>query len=185
MIFNEHLNLKTDHAFLSPSQPRWLNYEDDKLIASYSSYKATQRGTILHAFAAQCISLGQRLEKVDKTINLYVNDSIDFVMTPEQVLYYSDYAWGTCDSICFRDKILRVHDYKSGSTKAHPEQLFVYCALFCLEYKIKPSDIVFVTRIYQNNRFYEDHPEPALILQIMDIIVKHNKILKEVNALEG
>ena len=33
------------------------------------------------------------------------------------------------------NKILRIHDYKSGITPAKMDQLMIYAALFCLEYK--------------------------------------------------
>ena len=72
-------------------------------------------------------------------------------MDTEVVLYYSPNFWGTADSICFRDNVLRIHDLKTGTGPIHEEQVLVYAALFCLEYKIRPGDIEMELRIYQND----------------------------------
>ena len=75
MNFNKHSNLEGQHAFLGASKYHWINYSADKVAEAYSKFLATQKGTILHAFAAQCIALGQKLPKSQKTLNMYVNDS--------------------------------------------------------------------------------------------------------------
>lgn len=72
-------------------------------------------------------------------------------MTPEQVLYYSENCFGTADAISFRNNFLRIHDLKTGVVPAHMEQLEIYAALFCLEYRVKPMDISMELRIYQND----------------------------------
>ena len=141
MNFNKHFSLEGQHAFLGASKYHWINYDEDKLVESYSKFKATQRGTELHDFAARCIKLGQRLPKSDKTLNLYVNDAITYKMTPEQVLYFSENCFGTADAIGFRNNLLRIHDLKTGVTPAHMEQLEIYAALFCLEYGKRPGEI--------------------------------------------
>ena len=115
MNFNKHSNLEGQHAFLGASKYHWINYSEDKVAESYSSFLATQKGTQLHEFAAQCIRLGQKLPRSHKTLNMYVNDAIGFKMIPEQVLFYSENCFGTADSIAFRNKFLRVHDYPSCS----------------------------------------------------------------------
>lgn len=130
MNFNKHSNLEGQHAFLGASKYHWINYSEDKVAEAYSKFLATQKGTVLHAFAAQCISLGQKLPKSQKTLNMYVNDAIGFKMTPEQVLYYSDNCFGTADAILFRNGLLRIHDLKTGQIPAHMEQLEIYAALF-------------------------------------------------------
>ena len=133
MNFNNHFQLRDKHAFLGASKYHWINYDEDKLVESYNRFQAVQRGTVLHNFAAQCITLGQKLPRSQKTLNMYVNDAIGFKMTPEQVLYYSDNCFGTADAISFRNGMLRIHDLKTGVTPAHMEQLMVYAALFCLD----------------------------------------------------
>ena len=83
MNFNNHLNLEGQHAFLGASKYHWINYDESKVAESYSKFLATQKGTVLHEFAAQCIRLGQKLPKSQKTLNMYVNDAIGFKMVPE------------------------------------------------------------------------------------------------------
>ena len=112
MNFNNHSNLEGQHAFLGASKYHWINYSEDKVADAYSKFLATQKGTVLHAFAAQCISLGQKLPKSQKTLNMYVNDAIGYKMTPEQTLFYSENCFGTADSISYRSGLLRIHDFK-------------------------------------------------------------------------
>lgn len=60
------------------------------------------------------------------------------------------------------------------------EQLEIYAALFCLEYKIKPSDIRMELRIYQNDEILVHEPTAEDILPIMDKIVHVNKMLEKI-----
>lgn len=184
MKFNDHHNLTGQHAFLGASKYHWINYTDDKLIEAYTRFTATQRGTILHDFAAQCIKLGQKLPRSQKTLNMYVNDAIGYKMTPEQVLYFSENCFGTADTISFRNGLLRIHDLKTGAIPAHMEQLMVYAALFCLEYRSKPSDISIELRIYQNDEVTVYNPEVDEIVPIIDKIITFDKLLKKIKAEE-
>ena len=102
-------------------------------------------------------------------------------MMPEQVLYYSPNCFGTADTIAFRNNSLRIHDLKTGSIPAHMEQLYIYDALFCLEYKYKPGDIKFENRIYQNNEILIATPEADIILPIMDKIKTFSKLIDKIN----
>ena len=179
MNFNDHSNLSGLHAFLGASNYHWLNYSDDKLVTTFENYKAAQRGTELHEFAANCIRLGIKLEPLPQTLNMYVNDAIGFMMVPEQVLFYSENCFGTTDAICFRNDFLRIHDYKSGKIPAHMEQLKIYNALFCLEYDVKPHDIQTELRIYQNNEILFDNPDPKEIAGIMKDIKHKDKIIRK------
>lgn len=185
MNFNKHSNLIGQHAFLGASQFHWLNYSEDKVAERYQNMLAVQRGTELHEFAAQCIKLRQRLPDSKKTLNLYVNDAIGFKMVPEQILYYSDNCFGTADSISFKDSFLRIHDLKTGVVAAHMEQLFIYDALFCLEYKIKPGDIQFENRIYQSNDILIANPTAEVIAPIIDKIITFDKIIDSIKQQEG
>jgi hypothetical protein len=184
MNFNKHFNLEGKHAFLGASKYHWINYNDSKIAESYFKFQATQRGTILHDFARQCIQLGQKLPKSNKTLNMYVNDAISFHMNPEQVLYYSDNCFGTADAIIFRNDTLRIHDLKTGVIPAHMEQLEIYTALFCLEYGVKPADINTELRIYQNNDVLFHAPENEDIIFIMDRIVTADKIIENCKKAE-
>ena len=180
--FNDHSRLRGLHAFMGASKYHWLNYDQEKLISSFYKYKAAERGVELHDFAATCIRLRQKLPHSKKTLNMYVNDGIGFRMETEQVLFYSENCFGTCDAICFRDGVLRIHDYKSGENPAHIEQLQIYAALFCLEYKIDPYDIQIELRIYQNNEVLYDNPEPVIIRAICDKIVEDDLIIKKLKG---
>ena len=185
MNFNKHLALEGQHAFLGASKYHWINYNESKVKEAYSNYIAAQRGTELHAFAAQCIRLGQKLPKSRKTLNLYVNDAIGYKMTPEQILYFSDNCFGTADAISFRDRKLRIHDLKTGVTPAHMEQLEIYAALFCLEYKTKPSDIDIELRLYQSDEVLIHIPEADDIMTIIDKIISFDKIISKIREQEG
>lgn len=185
MNFNEHGQLRGCHAFLSASKYHWVNYDEEKLATTYSNFLAVQKGTKLHDFAAQCIELGQKLPKSKKTLNMYVNDAIGFRMTPEQVLYYSDNCFGTADAISFRDGLLRIHDLKTGVTPAHMEQLMIYAALFCLEYRMKPAEIGMELRLYQSDEILIHNPEVDEILPIMDKIVSFDKLIQRIKDEEG
>ena len=185
MIFNKHSNLEGQHAFLGASKYHWLNYDEEKVAEVYSNYLATQKGTVLHDFAAQCIRLGQKLPKSQKSLNMYVNDAIGYKMTPEQVLFYSENCFGTADAIAFRDGFLRIHDLKTGMTPAHMEQLQIYAALFCLEYRIEPIDIQMELRLYQYNEILIQEPEAELIRSIILKIQAFDKIVSEIREREG
>lgn len=177
MNFNKHYDLEGRHAFLGASKYHWLNYSEDKVVDSYLKEMAKAKGTELHAFAAQCIKLGQKLPASKKTLNMYVNDAIGYGMTPEQPLYYSDFCFGTADTISFRKKLLRIHDYKSGVTPARMEQLEIYAALFCLEYNVKPNTIDIELRIYQSDEVLVHKPTADVIFHIMDKIITFDKLL--------
>lgn len=175
MIFNEHSKLVGQHAFLSASKYHWINYDDDKLDRAFSASVAARRGTELHALAHNLIRLGIKLPKTPTSMNLYVNDAIGYRMLPEQVLFYSENAFGTADTICFRRNTLRIHDLKTGITQTSEKQLEVYAAFFCLEYKFKPHEINIELRIYQRNEARIYDPDPDNIAHIMDRIQVFDK----------
>lgn len=185
MIFNKHSNLDGQHAFLGASKYHWINYDSAKVAESYSKFLATQRGTKLHEFAATCIELGQKLPRSNKTLNMYVNDAIGYKMTPEQVLYFSDNCFGTADAISYRNNLLRIHDLKTGVIPAHLEQLEVYAALFCLEYKVKPANIDMELRLYQSDDILILNPTDEDIEPIMEKIISFDKIINEIRSQEA
>lgn len=182
--WRDHENLVGLHSFLSPSNYHWINYSDDKLIDVYKKRIATEKGTELHAFAEQCIRLGQKLPRSTRTLNMYVNDAIGFRMTPEQPLIYSENAFGTADTISFKNNFLRIHDFKSGETPASISQLEIYAALFCLEYDFKPGNIGMELRIYQSNDILVENPDAEIIVPIIDRIVRFDKLIKQIKEAE-
>ncbi len=179
MKFNDHSQLEGKHAYLSASKYHWLNYNDEKLIQNYNNHLAVERGTRLHALAAEHINLGIKMPRTNQTLHRYINDAIGFRLKPEVVLFYSYNCFGTADAIGFKNNLLRIHDLKTGMTPAHMEQLFIYVALFCLEYDMKPSDIKIETRIYQFDDIFISNPTAEDILPIMDKIISFDKLINK------
>ena len=179
MNFIRHSNLNGLHAPFSPSQSSWLRYDDDRAMEVFLNKKAAEMGTRLHAWAKETIDLGIRQPKSKKTLYAYVNDAIGFKMSIEVVLFYSERFFGTADSIAFRDNFLRIHDLKTGKIPADMEQLEIYAALFCLEYKVKPEDIGMELRLYQNDEIVYHNPTAEDVRQIMDKIVHLDQVIQK------
>lgn len=185
MNFKNHSILEGAHAPFSPSQSSWLRYDDEKAINVYMNKKASEMGTRLHAWAKETIDLRIKQPRSSKTIYAYVNDAIGFKMSTEVVLFYSERFFGTADAISFRDNILRIHDLKTGRLEAKMEQLIIYAALFCLEYKKKPTEFKKVElRIYQNDEIHGYEPTPEEIMEVMDHIVHLDNLLEKID-IEG
>ena len=182
MNFNLHNNLAGLHAPFPASQSAWIRYDDDKAREVYTRRKAAELGSKLHEWAKQTIDLGIKQPKSNKTLYMYVNDAIGFKMETEVVLFYSPNFFGTADAICYRNGVLRIHDLKTGATPVKMEQLEIYAALFCLEYKIKPGEIDMELRIYQNDEIIVHNATAEDILPIMDKIIHLNKILENVEG---
>ena len=73
---------------------------------------------------------------------------------------------------------MRIHDLKTGKIPAHMEQLEIYAALFCLEYRYEPYNIQIELRIYQNDEIIISNPDPADIDEIMKKIVHFDELVK-------
>lgn len=179
MNFVKHLKFEGLHAPFGASQSAWLRYTDEKAMEVFQNKKAAEMGTRLHAWAKDTIELGIRQPRSKKTLYSYVNDAIGFRMSPEVVLFYSERFFGTADAISFKNNFLRIHDLKTGKGPVHMEQLEVYAALFCLEYKVNPEDIQMELRLYQNDEIVVFNPTADDILPIMDKIKHLDKLLLE------
>ena len=206
MQWNDHSKLEGTHAFLGASNYHWINWSDDIFEQRYFSQYAVQIGTIIHNLAKDCIRKRMRIHNRDRHLlelelyrnyipdnaydsaqiltNLipFVNDAIGYHMYAEKILYYSDNCYGTADAIIFneKEKILRIHDLKTGSVPAKIEQLLIYAALFCLEYRIDPYDISCELRIYQNEEVLIHNPEPEEIKKFMDLIKFRNVTIESI-----
>lgn len=210
MNWNAHSNLKGRHAVLAPSQPTWLNYDEDHLVQRRNSSFAQKVGTETHVFAEMHIRHGFKLTKANKNefilylldkripgyaidsdfifpnLQAYVNDAVKLKMDPEVTLCYDEmYAFGTADAISFQNNLLRIHDLKSGKAPAHMEQLLVYAALFCLEYCVDPRDIESELRIYQASEIVVMNPVADDILKTMDAIVHDVDFYMDLDMKEG
>jgi hypothetical protein len=181
MNFNDHYAVRDKHAFLSASNYHWINYDVAKLERTYASFQARQRGTDLHKLAEDCIRLNVRLPDTKKAIDRFVNDAITFRMSPEVVLFYSEHAFGTADAVGFRDNFLRIHDLKTGVSKASMAQLLVYAAYFCLEYAAKPEKIQIELRIYQGIGVEAHRPDPSEVRSIMRKVIEFDKRIQIIN----
>lgn len=181
MRFNKHYIHEGQHALLSASKNSWLNYDVEQLEKYFRQAEAAQRGTRLHEIAKQLIEEGIKLPRTSKTLNQYVNDAIGFRMQPEIMLVASENCFGTVDAIKFDEvkKILRIHDLKTGVNKTSENQLYIYVALFCIEYKVRPFEIEIETRIYQNDEVRAYIPDPGDIAHIMDKIKTFDKRIRE------
>ena len=205
MIWKDYSKLKNTHAFCGASNYRWRNYDPDKLIQSKINSYATTIGTLLHEYAADNIRNRFKIAKSDKrsilrylsiehgialpsidisrlfpNLMTYVNESIDFNMDPEVTLYFSDDFYGTADAISWNDGVLRISDLKTGVTPASFMQLENYAAFFCLDYKIKPTQIKQMEfRIYQNDEVMFAAPEPIILSPIIEMIIEFNRVLQD------
>lgn len=61
MSWNEHSELRGQHALFSPSQPAWLNYDVETFKEKLAGKYKAQIGTELHAWAAIQIELGNKV----------------------------------------------------------------------------------------------------------------------------
>jgi len=112
------------------------------------------------------------------TVGLYINQCIQYKMRPEVVLFYSPNSFGTVDAIAYRYRILRISDLKTGVSRTSEWQLYVYAALFCLEYEVDPFSMRGIElRIYQDGEVKYWPAAPVKIKEIMDKIVHFDGIL--------
>ena len=190
MEFRQHYNLEGLHAPFAASQSAWIRYDDEKAKEVYTRKKAAELGTRLHAWAKETIDLGIKQPRSKKTLYEYVNDAIGFKMSTEVVLFYSDRFFGTADAISFRKNpktnrdILRIHDLKTGvvgDPEKHFEQLKVYAALFCLEYKHKPHEIDISLGVYKKDEVAFCEPDPEEIVYIMNRIIHLDTLIRKID----
>ena len=65
------------------------------------------------------------------------------------------------------------------------EQLFIYDALFCLEYRIKPGEIQIENRLYQSDDILVAKPTAEDIVPIIDRIITSDKIIEKIKQQEA
>lgn len=188
MLFNNHSELSGKHAYISASTNSWLNYSPEKFEQVYLNNLKKQEGTELHAIASANIKHRIKVSHMKNAFYMFINDAIGFHMESEQVLYYSDYCFGTADAISYTQPdtgrpCLRIHDLKTGDGPVkHFNQLDIYAALFCLEYNVEPMEIDIVQRLYQGSGFIENVPEPMEIKGIMNKITSLDYLINDINS---
>jgi hypothetical protein len=146
--------------------------------------QAAARGTRLHALAHDLIREKVELPKTTKTLDSYVNDCIGYGLSPEQVLFATPNAFGTADAIGFDvlTRLLQIFDLKTGKNEGSPIQLLVYAAFFCIEYDVKPFDIKYDLRIYQNDAINRIDVDPEDVVRIMSQIEFNDNLINELRT---
>jgi len=187
--FNSHPRVEGTHAILSPSNPAWLRYDRERLIDRLSTAQAAALGTEIHETAARNIARQIRLlpHPVWPVLDLYVNDAIEYGMSPERMLFYSVNCYGTADAIGFEeytddeqfDGFLRIHDLKTGVSKASMDQLYVYAGIFCREYGYKPFRMDGELRIYQGENVHAEPIDRSYLAYVYDRIKWSDEIIEE------
>ncbi len=183
MQWNDHWRIEGKHAYMGASKFHWIRYSPEKLRSHFQKHLRAQEGQELHELAK--ILIKKRIKQVrdGTTFRTYVNDAIGFRMDPEVPLYYNDDFFGTPDALSYRNKVLRIHDLKTGEFPGKMDQLKVYVVLFFLEYgkllKIKPHDVEIILRIYQFDQVLEEIADPDEIVELMKWAVEAAKIVSE------
>ena len=185
MEYNNHWELAGKHAYLSPSNGAWVNYDAEKMANYYQNQLKKEEGTFLHDLASRLIKIRKRLPSQKNSFNQFVNDAIGLRMKSEIALFYSMNIFGTADALVYKDKEkhLQIHDLKTGFKEAPFIQLDIYSALFCLEYNKNPFDLTFEERIYQGVGYKDNFPEPEDIKKIMDKIVMLDQVIDSQKAI--
>lgn len=179
--FNAHPAVEGTHAVLSPSKYHWLRDDKAKLIARLENAKATERGTELHAWAATAIEYERHQPQDGDYICQYINDALEYGLHPEVQLFYSFNCFGTADAIGFDpvESFLRIHDLKTGVTKPSFDQLYIYAAVFCLEYDRRPFEVDGELRIYQSSEIMVTDIDRNYLAHVYDVIRSHNTTIEE------
>ena len=179
MNLNRNTKLIGQHAFLSPSNYHWLDYDEDKLTRVFFQKQQAALGDRLHQYAQMAIELKQKQPDNGTTMSRYVNDAIGFRMQAEQPLFYSVDCFGTADALGIRQErqendrwVLRVSDLKTGTSATSMKQPLIYAGIFFFEYGelFKPQDVKVVLRIYQNDQVEEWIPDLGDIVGVMSTI---------------
>lgn len=211
-IWNNHKELEGKHAFMGASNYHWLNYDERTFELRWYSQFSQIIGTAIHELAHDCIVSRTKLNKHDihliemtlykafvpknaydpglilENLMPFVNDAIGFHMSSEVLLFYNTYCFGTTDAIGYyeKERVLRIHDLKNGITQADFRQLYIYAALFCLEYKVDPKKLNLIEcRIYQNMEVIIDNPSGDVIKEIMDTIEDRAGLIRTYLEREG
>lgn len=177
--FNRHSDLEGTHAKFSASKYHWINWPDDKIDHALEVHEAAAKGTRLHNLARLAIDDSIKLsmdpddmeEPYQATVALFVRDAVNLGMRAEVLLRYTDNFFGTADAIGYTTNHLRIHDLKTGVNKVSPTQLYVYAALFCLEYGVRPFAIETELRIYQLGEIITIIADAEFIAHIMSRMV--------------
>jgi hypothetical protein len=108
-------------------------------------------------------------------------------MESEKRLTVSNMIYGTADAVRYytKENLLRVSDLKTGKRPAKIEQVFIYAALYCYEYNLKPLNTNFEARIYQNGEIFIEQPSGEDINDIFMNILHKDEVAKKFEGGKG
>jgi hypothetical protein len=153
----------------------------EKYMEKYSKYYDHEFGTLLlkhlHYIPGEAFL----------TTKQFINDSIGFRMESEKRLTVSSMIYGTADAVRYytKENLLRVSDLKTGKRPAKIEQVFIYAALYCYEYNLKPLNTNFEARIYQNGEIFIEQPSGEDIDDILKNILHKDEVAKKFEGGKG
>ena len=176
---HEWVSIRIKRCHKITSNKDLLNSIDDFIFKKYydeRSDRVTKEGQRILVCLKRMVK--QYPEMLD-TIRAYVNDAIGYKMYTEVVLYYTQDFFGTADTLIFNEKerLLRIHDLKTGVSVAHIEQLMGYAALFCLEQHIDPLSISYELCIYQGNDILVATPDGSDVKTFVDQYIAFDKAI--------
>lgn len=70
-----YLSIFAEHALFSPSQPAWLNYNDDQIIAAYCNSHRAELGTEIHEWSSVQIKLRNKvsnIKEIEKGVKTHI-----------------------------------------------------------------------------------------------------------------
>ena len=153
----------------------------EKYMEKYSKFYDPEFGTLLlkhlHYIPGEAFL----------TTKQFINDSIGFRMESEKRLTVSSMIYGTADAVRYytKENLLRVSDLKTGKRPAKIEQVFIYAALYCYEYNLKPLNTNFEARIYQNGEIFIEQPSGEDINDIFMNILHKDEVAKKFEGGKG
>lgn len=81
------LNTFLEHALLSPSQPAWLNYDDDQLVSAFCNCHRAELGTEIHEWSSVQITLNNKvsnIKEIEKGVKTHIYEKYK---TPDVLEY--------------------------------------------------------------------------------------------------
>ena len=184
MSWGRYSKLKGQHALLSPSNYHWINYDKEKLLKVLYNQKMKERGTKLHEFASEAINL-KRYQAGNDNVSQFVNDCIDMKMHSEEVVYATEYAFGTADAINEVNDVIYIFDLKTGEHKAKFTQLYLYAAFYCIMNDINPISKKYVFRIYQYEEYEQLEGDPLEVKRLMELTIEDSDVVKAIEEENG
>ena len=126
-------NILMDHAPFSPSQPSWLRYDDDTIIAAYKNKHRAELGTEMHEWASIQINLGNKVssnKEVEKGLRTHL---------------WTKYKVG--DALAYRQILLKSVGYLPSEVFATVKTFVNDSVNYCMasEVKLTYSDYIFGT----------------------------------------